>query len=60
MVDECGLPVRLMTMERMATSVHGEWWRMALARGCTLRESIELGGRGCGPCNTSIPLSESS
>jgi hypothetical protein len=33
MVDECGVPVRLMTMARMLTSVHGQWLRMAFARG---------------------------
>jgi hypothetical protein len=32
MVDECGVRVRLMTMGRMSTSVHGQWLRMALAR----------------------------
>jgi hypothetical protein len=32
MVDECGAPVRLMTMGRMSTSVRGQCWRMALAR----------------------------
>jgi hypothetical protein len=34
MVDECGVPVRLMTMGRMSTSVPGQWARMAFARGC--------------------------
>jgi hypothetical protein len=33
MVDECGVPVRLMTMGRMSTSVPGQWLRMAFARG---------------------------
>jgi hypothetical protein len=33
MVDECGVPVRLMTMGRMSTIVHGQWLRMAFARG---------------------------
>jgi hypothetical protein len=33
MVDECGVPVRLMTIGRMSTSVHGQCWRMSLARG---------------------------
>jgi hypothetical protein len=32
MVDECGVPVRLMTMGRMSTMVHGQWLRMAFAR----------------------------
>jgi hypothetical protein len=32
MVDECGVPVRLMTMGRMSTSVPGQWLRMAFAR----------------------------
>jgi hypothetical protein len=36
MVDECGVPVRLMTMGRMSTSVHGQWLRMAFARGVYL------------------------
>jgi len=36
MVDECGVPVRLMTMGRMSTSVPGQWWRMAFARGVYL------------------------
>jgi hypothetical protein len=36
MVDECGVPVRLMTMGRMSTSVTGQWLRMALARGVYL------------------------
>ena len=33
MVDECGVPVRLMTLGRMSTSVLGQWTRMAFARG---------------------------
>jgi hypothetical protein len=36
MVDECGVPVRLMTMGRMSTSVLGQWLRMAFARGVYL------------------------
>jgi hypothetical protein len=36
MVDEGGVPVRLMTMGRMSTSVHGQWLRMAFARGAYL------------------------
>jgi hypothetical protein len=36
MVDECGVPVRLMTMGRMSTSVPGQWLRMAIARGVYL------------------------
>jgi hypothetical protein len=36
MVDECGVPVRLMTMGRMSTSVHGQCRRMAMARGVYL------------------------
>jgi hypothetical protein len=36
MVGECGVPVRLMTMGRMATSVPYQCWRMALARGVYL------------------------
>jgi hypothetical protein len=36
MVEECGVPVRLMTMGRMSTSVHGQWLRMAFARGVYL------------------------
>jgi hypothetical protein len=35
-VDKCGVPVRLMTMGRMSTSVHGQWLRMAFARGVYL------------------------
>jgi hypothetical protein len=46
MVDECGVPVRLMTMRRMSTSVPSQCWRIALARGCIWRESFELCGRG--------------
>jgi hypothetical protein len=36
MVDECGLPVRLMTMGRMSTTVPCQWLRMAFARGVYL------------------------
>jgi hypothetical protein len=36
MVDECGVPVRLVTMGRMSTSVPGQWLRMAFARGVYL------------------------
>jgi hypothetical protein len=36
MVDECGVPVRLMTMGKMSTSVLGHWLRMAFARGAYL------------------------
>jgi hypothetical protein len=36
MVDECGVPVRLMTMGRMSTAVTGQWLRMAFARGVYL------------------------
>jgi hypothetical protein len=36
MVDECGVPVRLMTVGRMSTTVPSQWWRMALARGVYL------------------------
>jgi hypothetical protein len=36
MVDECGVPVRLMTMGRMSTSVPCQWLRMAFARGVYL------------------------
>ena len=36
MVDECGVPVRLMTMGRMSTTVPGQWLRMAFARGVYL------------------------
>jgi hypothetical protein len=55
MVDECGVPVRLMTMGRMSTSVHGQWLRMALARG------VYLARMSCCPLvyghceNTTIP-----
>jgi hypothetical protein len=38
MVDECGVPVRLMTMGRMSTSVPGQWLRMAFARGVYLAQ----------------------
>jgi hypothetical protein len=40
MVDECGVPVRLMKMGRMSTSVHGQWWRVALVRGVYLARVI--------------------
>jgi hypothetical protein len=59
MVDECVVPVRLMTLGRMSTSVPGMCGRMALARGCIWRESLEELRRGCGPCSISIPLTES-
>jgi hypothetical protein len=36
MVDECGVPVRLMTMGKMSTSVLGKWLLMAFARGVYL------------------------
>jgi hypothetical protein len=36
MQDECGVPVRLMAMGRMSTSVLGQWTRMAFARGVYL------------------------
>jgi hypothetical protein len=36
MVDEYGVPVRLMTMGRMSTWVSGQWLRMAFARGVYL------------------------
>jgi hypothetical protein len=36
MVDECGVPVRLVTMGRMSTSVPSQWLRMALAKGVYL------------------------
>jgi hypothetical protein len=36
MVHECGVPVLLMTMGRMSTSVPGQWLRMAIARGVYL------------------------
>jgi hypothetical protein len=36
MVDECGVPVRLMTMGRMSTAALGHCRRMALARGVCL------------------------
>jgi hypothetical protein len=59
-VDECGVPVRLMTMGRMSTLLPYHCRRMALARaGCICRESSKLCARGCGQCNTSIPRSES-
>ena len=36
MVEECGVPVRLMTMGRMSTTVPGQWFLMAFARGVYL------------------------
>jgi hypothetical protein len=36
MVDECGVPVPLMTMGRMPISVPSQWLRMAFARGVYL------------------------
>jgi hypothetical protein len=36
MVEECGVPVRLMRMGRMSTAVLGQWLRMAFARGVYL------------------------
>jgi hypothetical protein len=36
MVEECGVPVRLITMGRMSTTVPGQWLRMAFARGMYL------------------------
>jgi hypothetical protein len=36
MVDECGEPVRLMTMGRMSTSVPCQWLWMTFARGVYL------------------------
>ena len=36
MVEECGVPVRLMTIGRMSTTVPGQWFLMALARGVYL------------------------
>jgi hypothetical protein len=57
-VDECGVPLRLMTMGRMST------WYLASGCGWHLRgvciwlESVGLFGRGCGPWSTSTPLSE--
>jgi hypothetical protein len=59
MVGMWGVPVRLMTMGRMPTLAPNQCWRMALARGYICRESCERCGRGFGPCNISIPLSES-
>ena len=35
-VEECGVPVRLMTMGRMSTTVLGQWFLMAFARGVYL------------------------
>jgi hypothetical protein len=40
MVDECGVSVRIMTMGRTSTSVHGQWLRMAFARGVYLARII--------------------
>jgi hypothetical protein len=36
MVEECGVPVRVMTMGRMSTTVPGQWLRIAFARGVYL------------------------
>jgi hypothetical protein len=36
MVDERDVPVRLMTMGKMSTSVPGQWLRMEFARGVYL------------------------
>jgi hypothetical protein len=36
MVEECGVPLRLMTMGRMSTTVPGQWLRMVFARGVYL------------------------
>jgi hypothetical protein len=36
MVDECGVPVRLLAMGRMSTYVPGQWLRMAFTRGVYL------------------------
>ena len=36
MVEECGVPVRLMTMGMMSTTVPGQWFLMAFARGVYL------------------------
>jgi hypothetical protein len=36
MVEECSVPVRLMTMGRMSSTVPGQWLRMAFARGVYL------------------------
>jgi hypothetical protein len=38
MVDECGVPVRLMTIGGMSTSVPDQWLRMAFARGVCLAQ----------------------
>jgi hypothetical protein len=35
-VDECGVAVRLVTMGRISTAVHGQWLLMAFARGVYL------------------------
>jgi predicted acyl esterase len=40
MEDECGVPVRLMKMGRMSTSVPGHWLRMAFARGVYLADFL--------------------
>jgi hypothetical protein len=40
MVDACGVPVRLMTMGRMSTTVPSQWLRMAFARGVYLVRMI--------------------
>jgi hypothetical protein len=32
-VDACGVPVRLITMGRISTSVPGHWFHRALSRG---------------------------
>jgi hypothetical protein len=39
-VDVWGVPVRLMTMERMSISIHGHWLRRALAIGVYLSRMI--------------------
>jgi hypothetical protein len=36
MLEECGVPVRLITMRRMSTNVPGQWLRMAVAWGVYL------------------------
>jgi hypothetical protein len=36
MVGECDVPVRIMAMGRMSTSVPGKWLRMEFARGVYL------------------------
>jgi hypothetical protein len=60
MVDDCGVLVRLMTVNngcrlRYLASVGGWRWR----GGCICLKSFGLCGRGCGYCSTSIRLSES-